>query len=162
MSFRHEFPVAMVRALYFYLNAFENVVRIILRITGVPGEVEFIFREPSEQTIDQRIAKIDEARANLVEGLRAIDELRSAAEENKRELSAALERLEQIQSEKQSAENELEQIRHIAAADADTLRMVVGIPSKSDSRKQQVVGFLSGVAASLIAAGVIWLGSIAI
>lgn len=162
MEFTNKMAVTLSRLLYLYFNAIEKILRTSIQITGSQNGLQISLVSPGEQTIDQRIAKIDTARANLVDGLKAIDELREAAEENKRELIAALEKLEQIQDEKHSAENELEQLRRIAETDADALRKVVGIPSKSDIRKQQIIGFFGGVIASILATSIIWIGGLLI
>jgi len=92
----------------------------IERTFGVPGisdTLRRLFGELPEKNIDERIKKIDEARQNLVEGLRAIDELKAAAQENKEELEKALQTLSKVELEKAEAERELGQIRHIAESD---------------------------------------------
>lgn len=160
MSILHDASVIVARALYLYINEVEKLLRTKVHITGGSDGLRIRLEEPSEQTIDERIAKIDAARTNLVDGLKAIDELKATAEENKLELNRALERLDELQAERQSAESELEDIRQIASADVTSFRRVIGIPSKSEIRRQQFVGFISGVVASLVTVGILWFGSI--
>jgi hypothetical protein len=152
--------IAIARFLNSYFNAVGKILQTDIHIKGGPDGLKISLEGPNEKSIDERILKIDTAKSNLLEGLKAIEDLSRTAKENKRELSEALVRLDEIQSKKASAESELKQIRQIAEADANSLRKIMGIPSKADVYRQQFVGFVSGVMASLIAAGLIWLGSL--
>jgi hypothetical protein len=122
-------------------------------------EVGWISTPPKQtsQSIDDRIAKIDEARSNLVEVLNAIDELRSAAEQNQRDAEIALRQLEKLEQDKASLEKELESVRGIIDVDVTTFRQIAGIPSTDDIRRERVLGFITGVLASVVASGIVWL-----
>ena len=109
-----------------------------------------LFEEP-HTSVDERIAKIDEAKRNLTEGLEAIDELRKEAEQNKLELKQALKSIEETQEKHAVAKKELESIRKISDADISTLRKVAGIPSVAQIWRERFYGFISGVLASLLA-----------
>jgi hypothetical protein len=119
----------------------------------------WISTPPQQATpnIDDRIAKIDEARSNLVEVLNAIDELRNAAEQNQRDAETALRQLEKLEQDKTSLEKELESVRGIINADVTTFRQIAGIPSADDIRRERVLGFITGVISSVVASGVVWL-----
>lgn len=113
--------------------------------------------EQAAQSIDDRIAKIDEARNNLVEVLNAVDELRSAAEQNQRDAETALRQLDELEQNKASLEKELGFVKSIIDADVDVFRRIVGVPSSDDIRRERVYGFITGVISSVVASGLVWL-----
>jgi len=127
--------------------------RLRLRIAG--GGIEISFDRQVEESIDERIRKIAIARANLVDGLAAIDELRMSAEENKKEVQTALEQLAVMERDKADLQEKLQSVRQVISSDVQAFREVAGIPSKLDIRKERVVGFVSGVIASIVASAVV-------
>ena len=148
----------LARILYLYFEFFDRIFNTSLRIQGSKDGIK-VSLETSRKIsapIDERIKNIDIARDNLLEGLKAIDELKKSAAENKTELEVALEKLGKIEKEKQSAEEELREVKNIASSDIDAFRKIAGIPDKSEKRRDQFVGFFSGVIASLIASGIIF------
>lgn len=131
----------------------------VLRIgtkNGIPF-ADIVFDSLPRQSIDDRIAKIDAARANLAEALDAIDELKIAAKDNKADLEAALEQLGQTHAAKFAAERELSVVRKIADSDVEVFRRLAGVPSTSQIAKERALGFIFGVIASLLASGIWWL-----
>lgn len=142
-----------VLALYIELIA-KILKRLRFRIRG--GAIEVSFDRKVEENIDERIRKIDVARANLVDGLSAIDELRQSAEDNKKEVQAALEQLAVLEKDKAHLQEKLQSVRQVISSDVQAFREVAGIPSQSDIRRERVVGFVSGVIASIVASGVIY------
>lgn len=139
---------------------FEFIAKILkrIRLRIINGEIEIIFNHQVEASIDERIRKIDLARANLVEGLSAIDELRKSAEDNKREVQAALEQLAMLEQDKTELQEKLDSVRQVISSDVQTFRDVAGVPSPSSIRRERVIGFVSGVVASMVASGVIFAG----
>ncbi len=125
-------------------------IKITYRIGGINIEFE------EEKTIDERIAKIDEARKSMVEAIVAIDELHKEAETNKAELNDALLTLSETEKNKNNLENELKNIRQLMQSDITTFKTLAGIPSQKEIKKERVLGFLLGVFASVIASGVVW------
>ncbi len=111
-----------------------------------------------EESVDERIAKIDAARDYLIEGLKAVEELRSSADVSKRESELALRRLEQLIADKATMEEELTALRTVMNADVSAFRKVAGVPSQKDINRERLLGFVSGVVASLAAAGLIGVG----
>jgi hypothetical protein len=107
-------------------------------------------------SINERIAKIDEAKANLLEGLRAIDELKEAAEYNKKQAEEALIQIVQLEKDKTSLQQELKSIKNIVQSDVNAFRKIAGVPSPAMIRKERIVGFISGVIASIVASGIVW------
>ena len=110
---------------------------------------------PAPQTIDARIAKLDEAKERMIESLGAIEELKTAATENKKQLEETLERLAEIRDSKLVAERELGTIQAVAAVDLSAFRKIAGVPSRNAIRIERGIGFVLGVAASLVAS-IIW------
>ena len=85
----------MDNMLTLYIEVIAKILKKLkFRFTGTGFELSF--DTGTEASIDERIIKIDQARANLVDGLKAIDELRTSAEENKKEAQIALEQLAQL------------------------------------------------------------------
>jgi len=137
------------------------IAKLLSRIMGIgydhnsAGKFS-LFDISEEESIDDRIKKIDVARSNLVDGLNAIDELRIAAEQNKREVQQTLQQIAQMKTHKQNLENELNSLNDIIHTDVQTFRAVAGIPSPSDVRQERVLGFISGIIASIVAWGLIY------
>ena len=142
-----------VLSLYIELIA-KILKRIRLRIKN--GEFEISFDRQVEASIDERIRKIDVARANLVEGLSAIDELRKSAEDNKKEVKAALEQLAMLEQDKADLQEKLDSVRQVISRDVQAFREVAGVPSPSGIRRERVIGFVGGVVASIVASGIIY------
>jgi len=106
-------------------------------------------------TIDERIKKIEDAKQNLIDGLAAIEELEKEAENNKKEVTAALLQLEELKRSRNDIEIELEETKEIISSDVNAFRKVAGVPSNRQFRKERMLGFVSGVIASLIASGIV-------
>lgn len=98
--------------------------------------------------VDERIARLDEARAALSEGLDAINELRQDATRAKVEHASVISALETALANRDDAEKKLEAIHGIITQDVKAFREVAGV---SDIRKERLIGFVSGVFASIIA-----------
>jgi hypothetical protein len=135
----------------------EPVMRIGTR-NGVPF-AEIVFKEEFRQTVDERITKIDSARANLAEALIAIDELKAAASANKADLEMVLQQLGKTNAEHSAAKQKLVLVRQVANSDVETFQRMAGVPSKSQIVKERVLGFVFGVIASLAASGLWWIGA---
>jgi rRNA-processing protein FCF1 len=108
-------------------------------------------------SIDDRIAKIDDAKTSLLEGVRLIDELREAAETNKKDAELALADINKLAADKANVQKELDAIRNIAQADVEIFKRMAGVPSAHEIRRERIIGFVSGVVSSLIASGLIWI-----
>ncbi len=158
MKFRGSIASKIARLLYLYFEAIDKIFRLSLRLKADSSGISISVEGPPsyKASLDERIARIDAARSNLLEGLQAIDELKLAAQENKKELEEALIKLEALEKDKANAKEELEQIRHIASADVEAFQKMAGVPSANEVKKERVIGFVSGVLASLIASGIIY------
>ena len=109
------------------------------------------FRETDGTSIDERIKKIDTAKDNLQDAIRAVDELRNQANANKQELEDALRRIEIVEAQKYELSSQLTVLKQLAEADTDAFRRIVGIPTKADVWRERLLGFASGVLASILA-----------
>jgi len=156
MEFKGNIAKKIARALYLYFDTVDKIFSGSLRLKANSSGISLFFESSpaANKTLDERIKKIDIARTNLLEGLHAIDELKQTAEENKSELESALLKLQELEQDKAIAEGELEQIKHIASTDISTFQKNAGIQTKNDIKKERVIGFISGVIASLIATAI--------
>jgi len=137
----------LFRLIRFYFRIFDY----LLSGVGIGFRTDFplLMEVPVSRSRDDRIAKIDDAKSNLQDALSALSELKSEAETNKAELEEALRRLAEARAGHAAEAEQLEQIRAIAEADITAFRRMAGI----NPARERLIGFLGGVAASLIAAG---------
>ena len=153
----------LITSIYKASKLLEALLRGI-RITFRLGKVHIDFVE--EKSIDDRISKIDDAKKSLSEAISAIDELHDEAERNKKELNSALSNLTEAEKNKAKLEEELVSIRQIIKSDVGTFQTIAGIPSENEIKRERVIGFFTGVVASMVATGIIWIivtfGSIAL
>jgi hypothetical protein len=138
-------------------NYFEIFSRVVNKLSLVVDKSGISIKKDNTSSIDERIAKIDEAKNSLLEGVRLIDELRETAENNKKDAELALLQINRLETDKASIQKELDSIRIIAKTDIETFRKMAGVPSATDIRRERIIGFVSGFISSLIASGVIWL-----
>ena len=124
------------------------------RVTYRLGGIQIDFEE--EKSVDERLAKIDQARALMADAMTAVDELHKEAETNKTELSRALANLAETEKNKNQLENELRNIRQIMQLDVATFKKLAGVPSKQEVKNERVIGFFTGVLASVVASGIVW------
>ncbi|WDA41534.1 hypothetical protein [Erythrobacter sp. BLCC-B19] len=103
-------------------------------------------------TIDERLAKIEVAKQNLLEGLSALDELKLEADQNKKTLASALETIRELESKKTEAQEELNALRQVADLDTATLKKLFDVPTSGRIWRERFYGLLTGIVASLIAA----------
>lgn len=106
--------------------------------------------EPKEP-LDDRLSKLETARAALADGLSAVTELQEAVQLSKRDYVSARADLEATLASKADAESKLKSIRQIMDQEVTAFRSLAGVP---DVRRERVVGFLTGVLASIVAAAI--------
>ncbi|MCW2393770.1 MULTISPECIES: hypothetical protein [unclassified Sphingobium] len=131
-------------------NLVESILKAILRAMGVDATIS----GGSRRSVDQRIARLDEAKAALSESLEAIDELRADAEAARVEHATVVHALNTALSNKDDAQQKLESIRRIIAQDVSAFQEIAGVP---DIRRERTIGFLSGICASIVATAIwVW------
>ena len=72
------------------------------------------------------------------------------------EQAATLQTLAATQTQSASAEKELEAVREIAKSDIGVFQKLAGVPSRQEVAKERFIGFLLGIAASVLASAVWW------
>lgn len=102
-------------------------------------------------TIDDRIAKINIAKTNLNDAITAINELEQDTLKSKKELEKTLKNVELAKEKKTALQSEVNNLTQLAGAEVQTMRTVIGIPSKGALWAQRFIGFILGIVASLIA-----------
>lgn len=153
MEFKGKIAKKLAWILYLYFETINKIFGWSLKLKASSKGVSLSFENSLiyNETLDKRIEKIDAARFNLLEGLRAIDELKISAKENKSELEATLIKLKILENNRLIAKNELEQVKHIASTDIDTFKKMAGVQTIKDIKKERIIGFISGIFASFIA-----------
>lgn len=150
--------IALARILFSLFRTYFVVIEELLRL-AVPGyKRSLVFKQIMDLgdsgnavDVDARIKKIDAARDNLQDAIQAIDELRDQADLNKKELRDALSRIDEVEKQKSELNNELQTLQKIAEADTNAFRRIVGLPTKGDVWRERLLGFGSGVVASVVA-----------
>lgn len=141
-----------------YINAVAQVLRK-LRVSVKASGISISYEAEAQLSLDERIAKLDAARKNLADGISAIEQLKVEAEQSKVEVAAAALQVEQLSKDKASLTSKLEAMQTVLRADVDAFRQIAGVPDAAAVRRERIIGFVSGVAASLVAAAVIWGGT---
>jgi chromosome segregation ATPase len=141
-----------------YIEAIAKLLRSLRFTVDVAG-ISIAYEEEAQQSLDERIAKLDAAKKNLADGISAIEQLKLEAERSKTEVAAAALQVERLTQDKASLSSKLEAMQTVLSADVDAFRQVAGVPNAASIRRERIIGFISGVAASLVAAAVVWGGS---
>ncbi|MGB0385021.1 MAG: hypothetical protein ACPGWR_09380 [Ardenticatenaceae bacterium] len=102
-----------------------------------------------QEDIDVRIAKIDTARDNLLEGIKAIEELRTEAKRNKQEVEQALLQVTMLTENKADLEAEVKSIETVSQVNTEHLRMMLGFPSSKEILIGRLKAFASGIVTSV-------------
>lgn len=105
--------------------------------------------------LDQRLARLDDARTALAESLAALNELQIEAERSKTEHARTQAALEKALSSKKDAEAQLAEVREIMAGEVSAFQVVAGV---TDVRKERLVGFFNGILSSATFALILWVG----
>lgn len=144
----------MGRIIYRVFIALDRFFKSAIRIEGHPltGVSVSLIYQGTQQSLDERLAKIDVARENLAEALRAMDEIRDQAKDNKYALEALNRELEGTSLEKENAAKEIETLRSLAQLDTETVRRALGVPTTRRRMGELSFSFILGIVASLTAA----------
>jgi hypothetical protein len=134
-------------------EVFEKIIRPLLA-----KRYPFLAAKEPTESIDARIKRLDEAKKNLIASLQAIDELERSAAQNKKEAEEALARLKQLHGEKSKVESELAEVRKIVSSDVSTFQRMAGVPGPAQIKRERLIGFGTGVLASVIASAIWFLG----
>jgi hypothetical protein len=119
------------------------------------GTASLVYEATKPPTpIETRLQRLDEAKEALVESLEAIEQLKIEAENTNTRRAQALADLELLLASKQTAEQKLVTIKRAIQQDVTAFQELAGM---SDVWKERTIGFLSGIAASMAASGLVWL-----
>lgn len=133
-----------------YIELVASGIREIARALGhAPPRLPW---EPPPPSIDQRLAKIEVAKAALVESLSAVEELQRQAQDSKVEHERVRAELATAVASKDDVERKLQAVQKLIAQDVDAFQALAGVPNVG---KERFIGFVSGFLASIIASGVV-------
>ena len=144
------------------VDPIEMAAEIVSRLFAAlpPGLLPFSIRiDPATRSIEQRVARLDEARNALMESLQAIDELRDEADRNKHDLARVLDELSAARVDREAAERELSTVKEAVNVDVEVFRSIARIPNEAQVRRERLIGFTTGVLASVIASAIWWAGA---
>lgn len=120
-------------------------VKVLVQIVGGPIGAELYDAISKRNTsVDERIAKIELARTNLLEALTAIDEIKTTAEEHQRELLSLQTSVTKIGQERDQLSADRELLVQMTAADKERLRRMLGVPTRLQSTITWVGTFIFG------------------
>ncbi len=110
-------------------------LKLVSEVMGVSigADVYDALVKKESGSIDARIAKIDEARANLLEALSAIDEIKNTAEAHKRELEAIRVSMTKMGIERDQLTADKDLLIQMTATEKERLRRMLGVPTRTQS-----------------------------
>ena len=94
------------------------------------GFAGVVIGEFMRSPIDQRLAKIEEAKKNLAEALTAIEDLQTEAQTNSRALSQLTAKLDKAEQRKTVIQRDIDTLRELSKLDAESVRTGLGIPTR--------------------------------
>lgn len=107
--------------------------------------------EGDKPPIDERLAKIEAARANLQDALGAIEELAVEAEQNKRDLRRLQEAVDHASTERENVNAQLDVLKSLQTLDSEAMRRALKLPTATDIWRDRIFAFVAGVIASIVA-----------
>lgn len=113
-----------------------------LMVQGAFPVVGLIDLEPPR---DRRLSRLDDARTALEDGLAALDELKREAEAKQQQHDRTLLQLHRTLASHETAQQKLEAVEEAMQANVEAFRILHGV---TDPRKERVIGFWTGFAAS--------------
>lgn len=105
----------------------------------------------SNESVDDRIAKLDQARESLSSAIQAINELEEQANSQKRELVNLTIAAHEAELKNTNLQSRMDELRRLSAIDANVVQEAFNIPSRLQRWMERLIGFLLGIAASIIA-----------
>lgn len=128
--------------------------RVSVSIMGVPL-LDFAELK-AKRTFDERIKRLDDAREALVEGIEAISALSNEAQAVKEDHARIVAELKEVTESKADTEKKLAEIKAITNREVAAFQTLAGV---TDVRRERLIGFASGIAASTVATALWLLGS---
>jgi hypothetical protein len=81
------------------------------------------------------------------------------ADRNKHDLALVVEELRAAKVDKEAAERELSAVKDAVNVDVEVFRSIARIPDEAQVRRERLIGFITGVLASIIASAIWWAGA---
>lgn len=138
-----------------FVSIYGRVFTLLLRDIGFSVKVGNIdigtYLNQREESVDDRLKKIEVAKSNLQDALEAMDELGLQAASHKREFEQLKISLVNLSEKKLSASAELDAIRDLAKLDTGVVQRALGVPSKRQRWAERAFSFVLGFAASFVA-----------
>lgn len=135
-----------------YIEAFAKIIIILAESAGFEFPRLLLREVLPTPSIDRRLAKLEIAKAALMESLSAVEELQRQAEDGKIEHERVRAELAATIANKDDAERKLQSIQALITQDVEAFQTLAGVP---DVGKERLLGFASGVVASVIASGLV-------
>ena len=151
----------MMHMLVSYINCIDWLIDTTRKLTGKStkpvhvGPFEIRLRKSTPEAYEAIFKKIAEAQESLSEGVAALDSLKSDYSAERDRLTKLMDDVKKKREECQTANQDLLLTQDILKEDRDRLKRILGI----DDSRSKIIGFISGVLASLIAAGLCFAGS---
>lgn len=130
-----------------YINLFEKIIELI--------EGKRRKQKALETPLGETLQKVEIAQEHLTDAIEAIDVIREQVVSERKQLDILLAEVEKKRTQYNEATNDLQTTQQLLNQDQEKLRTALGV----NSSREKIIGFLSGIVASIIAT-VIWvLGS---
>src|SRR5690606_30804104 len=137
-----------------FLEALAQASRSLLRDIGLTVKVGpfnfFAVLGKSEETLDARLSKLDQARQNLVEALDAVAEMEAQANESKAELNRLSAAVRRAAGQKAALAEEVQTARALASLDVKSVQTALGMPTRFQRWVDRLLSFTMGIIASLL------------
>lgn len=104
----------------------------------------------TEPVRDRRLSRLDDARTAMEDGLAALDQLKAEALAKQQQHELTLLQLQRTLESQETAQQKLDAIQDAMKADVQAFRTLHGV---GDPKTERVIGFWTGVAASVVATG---------
>ena len=142
-----------------YIDSIESLVKILTKVLSKHfkrikiGPFEFQLRRDSAEAYTTTFKKIEKAQANLSEAVDALDGLKDEYSAESKRLSTLLDDVKKKREEAEHASRELNFLQKITGEEREQLKRSLGL----NDRRSKLIGFASGVLASVIATS-LWVG----
>lgn len=144
----------LAEVLEIYIRAFERLLRPFSRSLRrvVIGPISVELKGETEREFEEVMAKISLAQRNLADAVTAIDEVKGRYSDESFRLEQLMEDVQNKREEYRAATTDLAKTKELLTEDQEQLRRLLGV----NDRRGKFVGFASGIAASLIATGLVF------
>jgi chromosome segregation ATPase len=139
-----------------YVESLEKILRFVrIRVHNIRvGPLEFELKQSRYSSYEETIDKIEKTKGHLKDAIEAVDTLQSEITTKKKELDYILDSVRKSEKDKERVEGEYQLSRKLLSEDSEKLKEVLGFYKITKSRTDKVNGFIGGVLASLVAAGI--------